>query len=69
MLDKRHSKNQIQFVNLIIDELTERGVVEISRVYESPYIALVPEGPETIFVGDDLDRIIKTLQDLVDAAS
>lgn len=67
--DKRHSKNQIQFVNLIIDELTERGVVEISRVYESPYIALAPEGPETIFVGDDLDRIIKTLQDLVDAAS
>lgn len=67
--DKRHSKNQIQFINLIIDELTERGVVEISRVYESPYIALAPEGPETIFVGDDLDRIIKTLQDLVDAAA
>lgn len=67
--DKRHSRNQIQFVNLIIDELTERGVVEISRVYESPYIALAPEGPETIFVGDDLDRIIKTLQNLMDAAA
>ena len=30
--DKRYSKNQIQFVNLIIDELTDRGVVEASRV-------------------------------------
>jgi len=67
--DKRHSKNQIQFINLIIDELTERGVVEISRVYEPPYIALAPAGPETIFVEDDLDRIIKTLQDLVNAAA
>lgn len=67
--DKRHSKNQIQFVNLIIDELTERGFVEVSRVYESPYIALAPEGPEAIFVEDDLNRIVKTLQELVDSVA
>lgn len=67
--DKRHSKNQIQFVNLIIDELTERGVVDVSRVYESPYTALSPEGPEAIFVEDDLNRIVKTLQELVDSVA
>ena len=66
--DKRYSKNQIQFVTLIIDELTERGVVDVARVYEAPYIALAPEGPETIFVEADLDRIIDTLKQLVDAA-
>ena len=67
--DKRYSKNQIQFVTLIIDELTERGVVDVARVYEAPYIALAPEGPETIFVEVDLDRIIDTLKQLVDAAT
>ena len=67
--DKRYSKNQIQFVTLIIDELTERGIVEIARVYEAPYVALAPEGPEMIFVEADLDRIIHTLEQLVDAAA
>ena len=59
--DKRYSKTQIDFVNLIIDELTERGVVDAGRVYESPYDALAPEGPEAIFVEADLDRIFGTI--------
>ena len=60
--DKRYSKNQIQFVNLIIDELTDRGVVEASRVYESPYDGLAPEGPEAIFVEADLDLLFDRLE-------
>jgi type I restriction enzyme R subunit len=60
--DKRYSKNQIQFVTLIIDELTERGVVDVARVYEAPYIGLAPEGPETMFVESDLDRIFELLE-------
>jgi type I restriction enzyme R subunit len=67
--DKRYSKNQIQFVTLIIDELTERGVVEIARVYEAPYIALAPEGPETMFVEADLDRILTAIERLTSSAS
>jgi type I restriction enzyme R subunit len=62
--DKRYSKNQLEFVNLIIDELTERGVVNIARVYEVPYVALAPEGPEAIFVESDLDRLFKLLERL-----
>jgi type I restriction enzyme, R subunit len=67
--DKRYSKNQIQFVTLIIDELTERGVVDVARVYEAPYIAVAPEGPEEIFVEADLDRLLGTLQELIAAAA
>jgi hypothetical protein len=33
-------------VNLIIGGLTDRGVVEARRVYESPYDGIAPEGPE-----------------------
>jgi len=43
--EKRYSRNQIEFVNVIIDYLTEHGVVEPGRVYESPFTAVAPEGP------------------------
>jgi len=62
--DKRYSKNQIQFVSMIIDELTERGVVDPARVYETPYDAIAPEGPEAIFVESDLDRIFQAIDQL-----
>lgn len=59
--DKRYSKNQIKFVTLIIDELTEHGVVDAARVYESPYDSVAPTGPEALFPGADLDRLFATI--------
>jgi type I restriction enzyme R subunit len=66
--DKRYSKNQIEFVNLIINELTERGLVEAARVYETPYDGIAPEGPEAIFVEADLDKLFATLEAFTAAA-
>ena len=62
--DKRHTRAQIEFINLIIDELTERGVVEPGRVYEDPYVGLAPQGPEDLFTEDELDRVFETLERL-----
>ncbi len=62
--EKRYGRNQIEFVNMIIDELTDRGVVKARRVYETPYIGLAPEGPEKIFVKADLDRLFETIKSL-----
>jgi type I restriction enzyme R subunit len=62
--DRRYSKNQIEFVNLIINELTDRGIVDARRVYESPYDGVAPEGPEAIFVEADLDKIFATMNRL-----
>jgi type I restriction enzyme R subunit len=59
---KRYTRNQIEFVNLIIDELTERGVVAAHRMYEDPYIGLAPRGPEELFAQADLDRLFETLE-------
>ena len=64
--DKRYSKNQIEFVNLIINELTDRGVVEATRIYEAPYIGVAPEGPEEIFVDADLNKIFDAIKQLAD---
>lgn len=58
LVGKRYSRNQIEFVNLVMDELTERDVVQASRIYEAPYIGVAPQGPEALFVAAaDVDRI------------
>jgi len=65
--DKRHTRAQIEFINLIIDELTERGMVEPGRVYEDPYVGLAPRGPEDLFAKDELDRLFELLARLARA--
>jgi type I restriction enzyme R subunit len=66
--DKRYSRNQIEFVNLIINELTDRGVVEAGRIYEAPYTGVSPQGPEAMFVEVDLEQLFSTLEALADSA-
>jgi type I restriction enzyme, R subunit len=67
--EKRYSKNQIEFVNMIIDYLTEHGVVEAGRVYESPFTASAPKGPESIFVQADLDELFEAIDEFRRAAA
>ena len=35
-----------------------------SSIYEGPYVGVAPEGPETIFVAADLDRIFEIINEL-----
>ena len=51
-------------MNLIINELADRGTVDVARVYETPYIGIAPQGPEEIFVEADLDRVFEIIEDL-----
>lgn len=38
--------NPLEFVSLIVDHLTEHGVVEAARLYESPFTDITPHGPD-----------------------
>ncbi len=66
--DKRYTRNQIEFVNLVIDYLTQHGAIEPRRIYDSPFTALAPQGPETIFPAPDLDEFFNIVQHLRDTA-
>ena len=46
MQGKRLSANQIEFVNLIINHLTQHGVVDAGMLYESPFTDLATQGAE-----------------------
>ena len=56
------TREPAEFVNLIVDRLTEYGSVEAARLYESPFTDLIPQGPDALFGATDMDELLRTLQ-------
>jgi type I restriction enzyme R subunit len=55
---KALSANQVEFVNLIVDHLSECGVIEAAKLYESPFTDLTPRGPDGIFTHSEVDELL-----------
>ncbi len=53
--------NQIEFVNLIVDHLTEHGVMDAGLLYESPFTDLAARGPEELFSSAQIDELLAVL--------
>jgi len=56
-----YSAAQIHFVTLIVQHLTENGLMEPERLYESPFTESAPQGPDGLFISADVDGIITIL--------
>lgn len=62
-LDGSHySSQQIRFVEMIIDRLTQSGIVEPSQLYEPPFTAVHYEGVDGAFSNADADAIVTILE-------
>jgi len=68
LVGTNYNSNQIEFINLIINQLVEHGIVEVSLLYESPFTDIAPRGPEAIFTADQIQRIIRLLDDIKSTA-
>ena len=58
---KALSANQIEFVNLIVNHLTEHGVMDAALLYESPFTDLTPRGPDGLFSSTQVDELMAVL--------
>jgi len=66
---KTFTANQLEFVNLIVDHLTEHGVMEPARLYESPFTGIAPYGPDGLFPASDIDELLQVLDGVRATAS
>jgi hypothetical protein len=51
------SANQIEFVSLIVDHLTENGVMDAALLYQSPFTDHSPHGPEGLFSPQQVEQL------------
>jgi type I restriction enzyme, R subunit len=51
--DRSLSPQQIRFVEMVIEQLTARGVMEASALYESPFSNMHGGGPDELFSGKE----------------
>lgn len=58
------SANQIEFIDLIIDHLTDRGVMDPRRLYESPFTDFDDQGVNGVFPVADVKAIIQVLDEV-----
>ena len=60
----RASADQIEFIDLIVEELTQSGCMEARRLYESPFLDISPQGPEGLFPASKVEQMFQVLQDI-----
>lgn len=58
------SADQIEFVGMVIEHLTRNGVIDPGLLYDSPFSDLTPDGPDSIFDEQDVDRFLERLRTL-----
>jgi type I restriction enzyme R subunit len=56
--------DQTEFLNMIIDHLTEQGVMEPDRLYESPFTDRHPQGVDGLFAEAEVIELIDILKDV-----
>ncbi len=66
---KTLTANQIHFVNLVIDYLTQAGWMSPGQLYESPFTDFSPRGVEGVFNPGQVSQILSILDTIRQSAS
>lgn len=54
--------DQLHFVDLVVDHLTQNGVMDPGRLYDPPFTDLAPRGPEELFGDAAVEELIGALR-------
>ena len=61
--------SQLEFIDLIVQYLTENGVMEPARLYESPFTDISPRGPEAVFSITKVSAMVALLGEIRQTAA
>lgn len=56
--------SQIEFIDLIVQHLTENGVMGAARLYESPFTDISQQGPEALFLPARVTEMVRVLEEI-----
>jgi type I restriction enzyme R subunit len=59
---------QIEFINMVIEHLTDQGVMDPALLYEPPFRDVAPTGPEHLFDEEKVTRLFTKIQAINDSA-
>lgn len=66
---KKLTPNQVEFVDLIIDYLTERGTIDPRVLYESPFTDIDDQGISGVFPAAEVKELVVLLKNIVRRAA
>jgi type I restriction enzyme R subunit len=56
--------NQLAFADLLVEQLTQRGVIDPRLLYEAPFTGVAPTGPEAIFTSVQVQALVHSLESI-----
>ena len=62
--ERNASASQLEFVTMIVNYLTQDGVIERSRLYEAPFTSITATGPDSIFENAKIVRLFNVIDDI-----
>ncbi|MBK5207863.1 MAG: restriction endonuclease subunit R, partial [Polaromonas sp.] len=60
--------SQLEFIDLIVQYLTENGVMDAARLYESPFTDISQQGPEALFLPARVTEMVRVLDEIRERA-
>ncbi|MCA8052778.1 type I restriction-modification enzyme R subunit C-terminal domain-containing protein, partial [Burkholderia arboris] len=60
--------DQIEFINLIVQELIQNGLMEAGRLFESPFTDINAQGPFGVFPEATVTQIVRVLAEIRERA-
>ena len=60
--------SQLEFIDLIVQYLTENGTMDAARLYESPFTDISQQGPEAVFPVAKVTELVQVLDDIRERA-
>ena len=60
--------SQLEFLGLIVDHLTEYGMMDPALLYESPFIDIASQGPDGLFTSAEVEQLFQMIHQVRGAA-